>query len=238
MGAAPGFAAAVARLRVALDAPEIDRAELRDCVERIDERFAFMSHVLETGREQAHSQEPVFQRERLREIVEDEARLVRAAFPDRAEQIAVDVSGVDAKLVVDADAKYLRQAFANILKNAVEAYDGRASGDGAAIAIRVGTRIVGEGTEVAIDFADQGCGMSDVDVGRVFIPFGSAKPGGTGFGLFIARKVARSVHGGELGITSAVGVGTTVTVTLPLRHETERKKRGTKAGTRAEQKKP
>jgi signal transduction histidine kinase len=217
-----GFADAAKKLRAGLDAPELDRAALRAELDRAEERFALLRHVLETGRTHAQAATPVYRSESVADLVADEAELAVARFRERAGAVEIDLSGLDRPLVAEVDAGFLRQALANIFKNAVEAYD---ASPGALARVRVGARVLPGGTDLAIAIADAGCGMGDRDVARAFVPFGSSKPGGTGFGLFVARRVARSVHGGDLSLTSELGVGTTVTMTLPLRQEAPKKRR-------------
>lgn len=65
---------------------------------------------------------------------------------------------------------------------------------------------------------DTGCGIAKEDEGRVYDPFFTTKPvgKGTGQGLAIAYSVIVEKHGGLIGFTSEVGVGTTFTIRLPL----------------------
>jgi signal transduction histidine kinase len=60
---------------------------------------------------------------------------------------------------------------------------------------------------------DRGGGIAPEQMSRIFEPFYSTSPEGTGLGLPIARRIARA-HGGELEIESLPGHGTTARVTL------------------------
>jgi signal transduction histidine kinase len=222
-GSFMAFDEAARKLREGLDAPAIDRALLRTELDRIEERFAFLKHVLATGRSNAKAEEPELREERLGAIVLDEVALLGTRFPAKAGRLAVDTSGVDRSLAADVDAGFLREALANILNNAVEAYD---AGSLAPVRIRVTVRALPGGTDAEIAIADEGCGMDASSVERAFVPFGSVKEGGTGFGLFIARRVARAIHGGDLSLASTRGEGTTVTMTLPLRQAAPKKRGG------------
>ncbi len=182
--AAPAFSPISAALKLAhdaLDAPALDRAAIREQLARTEERAAFLQHVLETARSHAKAIVPAFRDEDLGKILRDEVALLQTRFSDRAARLDVDTSKVEAPLVAEVDASFLRQAIGNILKNAVEAHDAQ---------------------------------PTDPQIARAFVPFGSAKPGGTGLGLFTARRTARLVHGGDLRIASHPGEGTTVTMTL------------------------
>jgi signal transduction histidine kinase len=82
---------------------------------------------------------------------------------------------------------------------------------------------------VNIAVSDRGRGITPDRLERMFEPFFSTKENGTGLGLPVARRIARA-HGGELSVDSAVGVGTSVVLTIPrdlgsvrdARNETER----------------
>jgi signal transduction histidine kinase len=69
--------------------------------------------------------------------------------------------------------------------------------------------------------ADQGKGISAEDQARIFDKFERVDPseaGGTGLGLYIARRLARAM-GGDVAVDSAPGQGARFTFTLPLRRE-------------------
>jgi signal transduction histidine kinase len=63
---------------------------------------------------------------------------------------------------------------------------------------------------------DNGLGIPKDNLEHVFDLFYTTKPKGTGLGLAICRKIMRD-HGGDIAIESTVGVGTTVSITLPYR---------------------
>ncbi len=111
---------------------------------------------------------------------------------------------IEAGLVVEADRDQLYRVFANIARNACEA--------GAR-----NVRIVAESDNGAtvIDIVDDGPGLSRQAVERLFQPFaGSARKGGTGLGLVIARDVMRA-HGGDIELLSTGAEGTVFRLRLP-----------------------
>mgnify|MGYP003694365829 CR=1 FL=1 len=69
-------------------------------------------------------------------------------------------------------------------------------------------------THVLVSFVDTGGGMSAENLSRVFEPYFTTKPSGTGLGLLIVRRIVRE-HGGELSIESSEGKGLTLTIRLP-----------------------
>jgi signal transduction histidine kinase len=129
----------------------------------------------------------------------------------------VDVEIEDGLPGLLTDRGKLTQIVINLLANAV-----KFSPDGGRIALRA--RRAGESVEIAV--ADEGVGIPEDELQRIFEPFhqvdGSAERqvGGAGLGLAIVRRLA-DVMGGEVGVTSAPGKGSTFRVLLPLRRELE-----------------
>ena len=86
---------------------------------------------------------------------------------------------------------------------------------------QVWIRLEREGDLAAVIVADQGKGIAAADQERIFDKFERVdpnEPGGTGLGLYIARRLARAM-GGDITVDSAPGQGARFTFTLPLRGE-------------------
>ncbi|MSS72827.1 MAG: GAF domain-containing protein [Candidatus Latescibacteria bacterium] len=109
------------------------------------------------------------------------------------------------------DAAQVKQVLLNLFQNALQAMP-----DGGAL--KVCTHRMNGAVEVIVE--DTGVGISPEDINHIFSPFFTTKTSGTGLGLAISRKII-SDHAGDIAVTSQPGVGTTVTVRLPLkRNET------------------
>jgi signal transduction histidine kinase len=65
-----------------------------------------------------------------------------------------------------------------------------------------------------VEITDTGCGIPPNDLDRIFTPFYSTRPGGTGLGLPLARRVVEA-HGGSISVESEPGMGSRFTVALP-----------------------
>src|ERR671914_1658680 len=140
------------------------------------------------------------------ELVRYTARATVPAEMPLTVDVADDVPMVSGHL--DA----LARAVSNVLINAVEAC-GPATADGR-VAVRVaGTKHRGrEAVEVTI--ADSGCGIPADRISRIWDPYVTSKPGGTGIGLAIVRQTI-AAHSGEVAAESVPGRGTTVRLVLP-----------------------
>ena len=117
------------------------------------------------------------------------------------------VRGLDAGVVATVDGPRLRQVFANILKNAVEASDPVSDP-------RVDVTLTRLGDTAIVEIGDNGPGMTPEQRDKVFLPFFTTKPTGTGLGMAIVKKIM-DLHGGEIAIESAPGRGTTVRLIIP-----------------------
>jgi PAS domain S-box-containing protein len=109
---------------------------------------------------------------------------------------------------VEMNTTEMGQVFINLLSNAIEA-----SEPGDCVTVRIAPR----NDEMEIIFQDQGAGMTDNQVNRMFDPFytSRAEQGGTGLGLSITYGIIEQ-HGGKIGVQSSHGKGTTITIRLPL----------------------
>jgi signal transduction histidine kinase len=79
---------------------------------------------------------------------------------------------------------------------------------------RIATRAQAVGGRIVIEVADDGPGVPAAIAERVFDPLVTARPGGTGLGLALARRIA-TAHGGTIVLVDAVGSGATFRIELP-----------------------
>lgn len=145
----------------------------------------------------------------LHALAADVVEMTRLLAPDRD----VRLEAADTAVVVDGDTDRLRQALLNLCANA-RAYTPPGG------TITIGVRLVGKNAVLSV--ADTGEGIAPDDLPRIWNRFYRADPararqsgqGGLGLGLAIVQAIVKA-HGGSVAIESAVGVGTTVTLTLP-----------------------
>jgi signal transduction histidine kinase len=76
-----------------------------------------------------------------------------------------------------------------------------------------------EKDEIVTQFIDTGCGIPENQLNKVFDPFYSTKPNGTGLGLFVSYGIIQGHHG-IIEVKSQVNKGTTFTIRLPMQKET------------------
>jgi len=110
-------------------------------------------------------------------------------------------------LIIPMDVDKLRQAFYNIMKNAMEAIPGRGT-------ITISAEPDGRGM-ISIKISDTGCGLTPDEIDQIFNPEYTTKEKGLGLGLSLVHEIIQG-HGGEIHVESKVGSGTTFDVLLPV----------------------
>ncbi|NOU19656.1 MAG: hypothetical protein HOO91_19030 [Bacteroidales bacterium] len=109
--------------------------------------------------------------------------------------------------ILFADSQQIEQVLINLVQNSIDA---QSTNSGSKIIIKVTKNYEGK-TEISI--SDNGMGISDEIMEKVFIPFFTTKEKGTGIGLSLSRQIIR-MHGGIIGINSKTGEGTTVSIKI------------------------
>jgi len=168
------------------------------------------------------------------------AQLLDLTGPSRLERVPVNIHEVvDRVLAIEAasangklhfirrfdpslppvmgDAGRLTQVLLNLVRNAIQA---SAPGGTVTLTTRMETSYYLAGAHgreqfLSLDVSDQGPGIPDENLARIFSPFFTTKNGGTGLGLAISQRIVAE-HGGVLRVKSEPGVGTIFTVTLPV----------------------
>lgn len=140
-------------------------------------------------------------------VVEElETIVTLTANEARRRRVTLQLEAADRGLVVSADGEKLRQAFLNIVLNALQATPEEGS-------VTIAVQPQQESCEIRI--SDTGPGISDEIRQRIFEPFFTTKPDGTGLGLAVTRKIIEA-HGGSLTVESEAGTGTSMVIQLPL----------------------
>jgi signal transduction histidine kinase len=180
------------------------RREVADAIIGESQRLVDMLgelSVYASGAQRALNRQPVALDDLVRQVTRHEAREAEGTG------LRVDDSRVQPAWVL-ADAYYLRQAVDNLVRNAREAMEGRD-------ASRLDVSLERDGGTALLRIADNGPGIPPDKLERIFQPFVSTKGKGMGLGLAICREIAEA-HAGRLEVESAVGLGTTFTLRLPL----------------------
>ena len=134
---------------------------------------------------------------KLVSLIEEEAK---------TKGISIQLQSIDSVSPVPMDVDKLRQAFLNIVKNAMESIPGEGT---------ISISVEPSGSDwVSIKITDTGSGLTPEEIERIFSPEYTTKEKGLGLGLPIAHEIVRG-HGGRILVQSKPGSGTTFDVRLP-----------------------
>jgi len=154
----------------------------------------------------AKPRDPDFQPCRVEEIIEKNLNFLASQIKDHSYTIKKYYGNNDLEISADSDMLY--QAFLNILMNSMQAMP-----SGGKIHIAIGS----SDDTVIIIFGDEGEGIPDSALEKIWDPFFTTKENGTGLGLGVVKNIIES-HGGKLRIENRPVNGVQVTVELPVKH--------------------
>jgi PAS domain S-box-containing protein len=153
----------------------------------------------------------------LTDIVGRAVNLARAQLTSavaRGHRVSIEFEPPDDPMTIPIDPAQIEDAVLNLIINAIEAADG----DGQ-VKIRVARsqndRAENLEDEAVVEVSDNGRGISEEDLTRIFNPFFTTRPGGTGLGLPAVRRIARA-HGGRIEVKTSLGKGSTFSLHLPI----------------------
>ncbi|MBC8207877.1 MAG: PAS domain S-box protein [Desulfobulbaceae bacterium] len=179
-----------------------DRETADILVSEVERLNRSISELLDYARPQQLTRVPV----RIDELLAKASSLL--AMDAEAIGIAIELDVASDVPEILADPDKLNQVFLNLLLNGIQAMD-----QGGVLVLRVSATT----DTLEIQIEDTGCGISEENQNRIFDPYFTTKPEGTGLGLAMSAKIIEE-HGGSIELRSEEGTGTTMTVHLPLGH--------------------
>lgn len=189
--------------------PTRPRALSREDLEVIHGEIARLEETVRHFLDFARPQPLARQVTDLREAIARPVDLVRGRARQQGVRLRVDLPGEP--LPVDLDAGQFGAALVNLLLNALDALP-----RGGEVTVEATPGAAGE--DVVLQVRDTGPGIPADLLPRLFTPFASGKPTGTGLGLSQARRVVEG-HGGRLSAANVAGGGACFTIVLPITSE-------------------
>jgi signal transduction histidine kinase len=205
---------------------EVRGGDIHDSADRILDQTRALTHVVTEFLRFAKPLEICYETVPMQTLVERVAADVRETFPG----CAISCEGTFTEL--PGDEALLRQALLNLMRNAaesvrmkvasVEGESSTSSGSGESTQGRV--TVSGTMEELAgkkwqrVCISDNGPGIPEHDLPKIFLPFYTTKSDGTGLGLAVVQKVALQ-HGGSIEARNRPGGGADFMLWLPLRQE-------------------
>lgn len=174
--------------------------------QEIDRLDRVVKALLDFGRPSA----PTFRAVRVSDVLDDVVLFTRRFARQARVSISYEVPPDTPHVRADPD--QMKQVFVNLISNAVQAMEDRGG------TISIDARA--EGGFVAIRVEDDGPGIPERDLPKIFDPFYSTKDDGTGLGLTMVHRIVDE-HDGYIEVASREGEGTSFTVYFPVATETE-----------------
>jgi len=171
-----------------------------DELERVERS---VSHLLKYAKETDYS----FENVGLASVLDHALTEMRAKL--ETNQVSVSRNYIGGP-TVRADADKLRQVFTNVIDNAIDAMESNAGER----RVEFGIRSLHAGTATVV-VRDNGCGIAEDKLAKIFNPFYTTKKNGTGLGMGIAKKVM-DAHSGRIEVQSKPGAGTEFRLSIPL----------------------
>ncbi len=197
-----------------MGADPVARHHVREIEQAAERARQLVIAILEfgSGRMAAKTAVPV------RPLMEQTISMLTVSIPDGLE---AEFPTSIPECVVIGNAAQLQQVMLNLVRNSCQATQtgGRVSVEVALDTVRVRTRRshgqLDPGEHVRITVSDTGSGISERTLDRIFEPFFTSRPAGTGLGLATVREIVHD-HGGVIDVRSVFGRGTAFAVWLPV----------------------
>jgi nitrogen fixation/metabolism regulation signal transduction histidine kinase len=176
-----------------------------DAAQTVARRAGNLMQFVANYRQLAGLPEPAKRRINVLELLNHIARI--STVNHREPCITLDVEVVPAGLELFVDPEQIEQVMINLLRNAEQALAGR---EGGHITLRAFLNPRGQ---VTLEVRDNGCGIDEKILHRIFVPYFTTKPEGSGIGLALARQIVMA-HGGSIRADNAPQGGAVFTLTF------------------------
>lgn len=187
---------------------ELEEERQRELAKGISVGISNLNNILKNMLFFARPHKPSMQPIPLARAIGDSVRIFQPFLEERKVTLTVETES----WIIDADLELMKQVLINIITNAIQSMP-----DGGKIAI-TSRRELNFGV---VDIQDEGEGICQSDLEKVFNPFFSRKDTGTGLGLTIASTIMQA-HGGYISVRSVEGKGSTFSLHLPMQKEATR----------------
>lgn len=204
------LAAIIAELELSLSGNKQTTLEVLENVLNDSKKMARLSTtLLDFARASYDRLEIKFKPARIDEIVLEAYHSIQQSNPSYTVDISFSGDFDADDITLSANAYLLETAFTNLIENACKYSNNKFC------AITIATSF----PNVIIEFKDQGMGISEEEIGKIFNPFFRGKiegtADGTGIGLTLVEKIIK-LHNGQITVSSQLGVGTTFSIKLPI----------------------
>ena len=180
-------------------------SEISQAIKTIHKRSNGLLHFVNTYRNLTKIPKPSFKIEHIKEIFNGILPLIREEI--NKSKVKISFSVEPELLEIHADIKLIEQVIINLITNAIHATENQANGE---IHVRA---FLNKRERVSIQVIDNGQGILKDVIDKIFIPFFTTKPKGSGIGLSLSKQIMR-LHGGSITASSEPDKGSVFTLTF------------------------
>jgi len=179
--------------------------DIQDAVRTIHSRSLGLTHFVQSYRDLTRIPKPAFNIFPVSTLFHNIKKLFEEEMQRNGIEFVVEV--YPKTLELTADDQLIEQILINLIKNAIHA---TAEASKARIELRAE---IGKRGRTVLQVCDNGTGILAEVIDKVFIPFFTTKPNGSGIGLSLSRQIMR-LHGGTISVTSEAGIETKFSLTF------------------------
>jgi two-component system nitrogen regulation sensor histidine kinase NtrY len=172
--------------------------DAKDAVNTVARRSDSLMTFVSSYRQLTRLPEPSKERVQLRELFDDVCKLSAANWAEKGWSMMINVEPIE--LDVFADRQMMEQVLINLLRNAENAFEGDGQSDQGRVLLSGSLNRRGH---VVIEVADNGPGIDEDVVDRIFVPFYTTRREGSGVGLALSRQVMIA-HGGTILFSNVI----------------------------------
>ncbi len=184
---------------------EEDLREIHLAIQTIQRRSEGLIKFVSDFRNLTRIPVPTLQQIKATDLIEHVVVLLKKELEEHGVNIQSKITPENFELHIDPE--LIQQVLINLIKNAIQAFDPEQK--------ERSIRIIAQETRQAatIEIEDNGAGIDDEAIKKVFIPFFTTKKSGSGIGLSLSRQIMRQ-HNGYINVTSQIDEGTTFILTF------------------------
>ena len=184
--------------------PKSDEQEYRELTGTVVTEVRRINDIIQQFLKFARPPELDLKQTNLESLVKSVAKLTSSQAREKGIEVALNLNPIPDLRI---DSNQMKQALLNIIQNSIEAIQEKG-------AIQIQTALLDE-REAIIEISDNGIGMSQETLSKIFNLYFTTKPNGTGLGLSLVHQII-SQHEGRIAVESELGSGTRFLIYLPI----------------------
>ncbi|MDD5084757.1 MAG: ATP-binding protein [Candidatus Omnitrophica bacterium] len=187
--------------------PKAQREALSAYLEVVERETKRLNKMVKNFLQATRPALPAFEESDINHILANSIRLLKPELKEKNIALGLKLNRRIPPFLIDAEK--MHRAFVNVIRNAIQSMP---KGGTVVIETKQKEKLC------LVSFKDEGYGIPEGDIPRIFEAYYTTKEEGSGLGLLITYNIVKE-HGGRIDVKSSVGKGTEITIVLPIRRE-------------------